>query len=183
MSITYPTIQLLGQKAANARLRDLGMSSIDYVHGEHQPLPDYVLSLHTLSPGSVLTEHPDVTDPFGFVAQVGGRRAHVVVAREYGDVVYPAWLTTERRTVRAQARAIVHKGLAGVLDWIESSQKALVTPCPACKDAHDGWYVVQVTGNMQAVACDRVPDGTMLVASGDLTVENAQAGGVAKVNL
>ena len=85
----------------------------------------HVAAFYTLSRGSVVLEHPDVSAPFTFLAQVGGHRAHVVVCREYGDVEYPARLRALSAGVVAAGVLAVREGLADAREAVAESQARL----------------------------------------------------------
>lgn len=87
----------------------------------------WVAAVYGLSRGAHFLDHPDVKQPFVFVGEVGtGHRGHIVVAREYGDVTWPAYLIRQGELV-GDARVWVRQGLADVTDAIARSKERITT--------------------------------------------------------
>lgn len=88
---------------------------------------DYVASYWgPLARGTVFVAVPGHQGPPAvFVAQVAGHRTHVLVAREYGDVSWPAWLDLQRKHAVGDAVLTVRQGMQSVTDWIAASEREL----------------------------------------------------------
>lgn len=141
--VRLPTIRRLS--AAEARDQypslwaqaTLGFKAFD-------PVSSYASRVFQLPPGSVYVPRADVQTPFLFPATVAGRRTYVVVARERGDIEWPAWLAHVRETAPRAAAAFVRDQLADVAAWIEDSRERLFILSHDPKDLDDytaaRWY-------------------------------------------
>jgi hypothetical protein len=115
-----PKLVLLNGNAVHERYPS-GLPDLKHSEG----FTDVVSAAYRLSRGSVFLADPEVTEPFAFLADVGaGKRAHVVVAREYGDVAWPAWLANQRRRIPDEIIARIRVGYS---DWLKH---ALSQPLP-----------------------------------------------------
>lgn len=89
-----------------------------------EPLPLYVVAAYTLPRGSMFMP-ADVDHPFAFTVTVAGLRTYLVVARERGEVEWPAWLIRQRAQARGAAAVAVRRGYKQVTDWIDQSERYL----------------------------------------------------------
>jgi hypothetical protein len=91
-----------------------------------------VSKAYRLGNGSVFIQDESVQEPFAFTSQVGPRRAHVVVAGSYGDVLWPA---RRHHIVQTAVTEIIESIRATYSPWL---RMALATPLPDTdEDAED----------------------------------------------
>lgn len=71
------------------------------MHGKDiEPAPKLVTRHLGLSPQARFIEAPYLRQPIVFSARIEDKPCHVVAAREYGDVAWPAWLAEQREEAR-----------------------------------------------------------------------------------
>lgn len=93
-----------------------------YYDGDLDGVSALVAGQFRLAPGSVFIAAP-VPEPFAFVAQVGARRTNVVVAREYGDLEWPAYLKAQRAAAGHDVRKIAAEKYRGINQWLRDAEK------------------------------------------------------------
>lgn len=91
-----------------------------YYDGDLDGVSALVSGQFKLAPGSVFIAAP-VPEPFAFVAQVGARRTNVVVAREYGDLEWPAFIKAQHAAAQHDVRKIVAEGFREVNQWLRDA--------------------------------------------------------------
>lgn len=166
-------IRRLSRKAADAERPGL-VAAMTHAT-EANVIDGWVAGALGLSRGAVFVQDKDVTEPFLFAGTVQGRPAHVVVAREYGDVSWPAFLAREKRTAAGDASRIVQEGLADVIVWLsvgaelrDAYERSLLPPCPACGDKHE--FEETSVGGFDAILCDNLPAEAAYITSKNTTV-------------
>ena len=119
-----PTLRRLSQE--NARLLVPWKPLLEPAPpGGFDLIPDYAAAVYQLPRGSVFLAHP-VAVPFAYKTQIAGHSTYVVVAREVGDVTFPAWLWRQRMFARGEVIHQVREGYRGELAWLAASKATLM---------------------------------------------------------
>lgn len=74
----------------------------------------WVAGHYAFPPSAVFIVADHLTTPVVFAANVAGRRAYVVAAREYGDLSWPAYLRKARKDAAADTVRLLREGFAGI---------------------------------------------------------------------
>lgn len=125
--VPRPKIQLLNGR----RVADEYPHLLEVAREGGDAVTDVVARAFRLGNGSVYVEDESVKEPFAFISQVGGRRAHVVVARTYAELAYRAYLHHVRSTATNEWLASIR---ATYSPWL---RMALATPLPGTDEDED----------------------------------------------